>query len=201
MFRTLEFRRQIFHILFGIILILLLKANILTSEILFFIIIAGIVVIFFCKKNYRIPLIHSFLHFFEREKHLRNFPGRGIFFYLLGSFLVINFFSKEIAIASIAILAFGDATTNFIGHNFGKIRITFKPKKSIEGTIAGIIAGFLGAYMFCPDLHPLTLLVASIVAIFSEIPNISFFKFPIDDNLIIPLVSGLTLTLIYNNLL
>lgn len=195
MITTLEFRRQILHILFGVLLIIFLQNAWITPSLLFLFLICGGVVIYFCKKNYHIPLIHTFLRFFEREKHLREFPGRGIFFYLMGAFLVTVIFPLEIAIASIAILAFGDAVTNIIGHNFGKIRIIFKPKKSIEGTIAGILAGFCGAIFFT-SLNPFALLVASILGIVAEIPHLTFFKFPIDDNLVIPLTAGIVLHLI-----
>lgn len=195
MLKTLEFRRQILHILFGIIIIALLRQEILTTEILLILTLTGIPLIFICKKNYRIPIIHHFLQFFEREKHLKKFPGRGIFFYLIGSLIVTSLFSREIAIAGIAILAFGDATTNIIGSNFGKVRIFFKPKKSIEGLLSGICMGMLGAYFFT-NIQPLALLVASSLAMLAEIPHLKFKEIPIDDNLIIPLVASTTLYLI-----
>ena len=163
---------------------------------MFLLLLCGIFLILLCKKNYKVPFIHKLLHFFEREKYLRRFPGRGIFFYLLGSFLVLVLFPFEIAIASIAILAFGDAVTNIIGRNFGNVRILFKPKKSIEGTLAGILAGFFGAMIFT-TFHPIALLVASSFAMLAEIPHLKFWDFPLDDNLIIPVVAGFSLDLIY----
>lgn len=195
MLKSLEFRRQILHIFFGLILIVFLKAHLLNSFLLGLLLLIGIPLIYVCKKNYRIPIIHHFLQFFEREKHLKQFPGRGIFFYLLGAFLTNLFFSLEITIASLAILAFGDATTNIIGQNFGKIRILFKPKKSIEGLIGGICAGFLGACFFS-NLPALALLIASSFAMLAEIPHLKIKNFPLDDNLIIPLVAGLTLQML-----
>ncbi len=196
MITTLEFRRQILHVLFGIALIFLLKFAYLDIVDLFFLVLLGIVLIFLCKKKCKLPLIYRVLHFFEREKHLQNFPGRGVFFYLLGAFVVLVLFPFEIAIASIAILAFGDAVTNIVGRNFGNVRILFKPKKSIEGTLAGIAAGLFGAFLFT-SFHPVALLVASSFAMLAEIPHFQFFGFPVDDNLIIPVVAGATLDLIY----
>lgn len=196
MFKTLEFRRQIFHIMLGVVLIKLLKDNIINKEIIFLSLLFGGVLIYFYKKNYHVPLVYRILHLFEREKHLIEFPGRGVFFYLLGVFLVLLLFPQEIAIASVAILAFGDAVTNIIGRNFGNVRILFKPKKSVEGTLGGIIAGMCGAIFFT-SLHPIALLVASSLAMLAEIPHFKIFNFPLDDNLIIPLTAGTTLSFIY----
>jgi len=196
MFYSLEFRRQILHIFFGISLISLLKLKILNPKIIFLGLILGLFLILLCKKRCRLPLIYRILNCFERKKHLEVFPGRGIFFYLLGTFLVLILFPLEIAIAGLAILAFGDAVTNIVGQNFGLVRILFKPKKRIEGTLAGILAGFLGATFFT-SLHPIALLVASSLAMLAEIPHFKIFGFSLDDNLLIPLTAGFTLDFIY----
>ncbi len=196
MITSLEFRRQVLHILFGIALIYLINFGYLDAERIFLIIGLGLFIVHLYKKKHKVPLIHRLLHLFEREKQIQKFPGQGVVFYLLGVFTVLVLFPFEIAIASVAILAFGDAVSNIIGYNFGSIRILFKPKKSIEGTLAGIIAGFLAAVFFT-TLHPVALLVASSFAMLAEIPNIKILNLPIDDNLVIPLVAGGTLNIIY----
>lgn len=196
MLTSLEFRRQCLHLLFGVAVIFLLKWQYVNAESLFLLLLLGGILIFLYKKKCKVPLVYKVLHCFERKKHLTEFPGRGVFFYLLGIWLVVIFFPEEIAIAGIAILAFGDAVSTLVGSNFGKVRILFKPQKKIEGTLAGILAGFLGA-LFLTNLHPVALLVASSLAMFAEIPNVRICNFPLDDNLIIPLVASGTLNFIY----
>ena len=188
----LEFRRQILHILYGLGLLSAYHFGIVDERMILGAIIGGSVASFMVKKD-RLSPIKRFLQIFERDHHLERFPGRGVLFFTIGSYLTLMLFEQNIAYAGILILTIGDAVSNLIGRFFGKIKTPLNPKKFIEGNIAGIVLSAPFAYYFFPNTY--AVLAAATVGMFLEIPQIRIFGFEIDDNLIIPLGASFTLTL------
>lgn len=181
-----EIRRQAFHICLGLIIVVLLTHNILNSLILFIILIAGILISILSRK-FKIPIIYSFLKLFERKDILKTFPGKGTISFLMGCLLVLQLFEKNIALASIIILTFGDSVSHLFGWHFGRKKHPLNCLKSIEGNIAGAITGFLGAMLF---VSPLTALLASFGAMTAEAVELRMNNKIIDDNIIVPLIAG-----------
>ena len=71
---------------------------------------------------------------------------------------------------------------------FGRTPLPFNKGKNIEGTLFGFIFAFLGAMIF---VNPIEALIAAMVGMTVEgLPS------PINDNLTIPIVSGLILAII-----
>ncbi|MDH5596978.1 MAG: SEC59/DGK1/VTE5 family protein [Candidatus Peregrinibacteria bacterium] len=188
----LEFRRQVLHILYGLGLLTFYHYGLIDNRILLGAIIGGSIASFMVKKE-RLSPLKKFLHLFERDHHLEQFPGRGVLFFTIGSYLTLVLFEKEIAFAGIMILTIGDAASNLIGRFLGRIKTRLNPKKYIEGNIAGIILSAPFAYYFYPDIY--AVLAAATVGMFLEMPQIKILGFEIDDNLIIPLGASFTLTL------
>lgn len=188
----LEIRRQIIHIIYGPILILLYHYELLTLPIIFGMIIGGSIMSFMVKRE-RLGLCRRVLSLFERDHHMENFPGRGILFFTIGAFLTLLIFSQKIAYAGILILSFGDAASNLVGRHYGKIKTKLNPDKYIEGTFMGILVSMPIAYYFVPNIA--AAIAASCIAMFLEMPNIKIFNFEIDDNLLIPIGASFTLSL------
>jgi len=136
----------------------------------------------------QIPFLFSVLRLFEREKHIRVFPGKSLIFFFVGCTSAVVFFPRDIAVASILILAFGDSLSNLVGHHFGKITTPLHSIKKIEGPIVASIVAAGVASFFVPFFPAL---VASIGAMLLEIPEWKIFGKHIDDNLIIPITSGM----------
>src|SRR3989344_1707790 len=116
-----EFNRQIFHMLLGIIVVLLLKYGFVNKNIILALISAGFILSFLSAKI-KIPVIYGILQKFERKKDLEKFPGKGIIFYFIGIYISLLLFPKEVAMASIMILALGDSVSHIYGLHYGKIR-------------------------------------------------------------------------------
>jgi dolichol kinase len=188
----LELKRKIAHVLFGISGILLLVNNLITPLQIFLILIVGLF-ISFLSLNFKIPVFHYFLEAFDRESDKRRLPGRGIIFAVAGSLLVLELFPKEIALASIAILAFADPISYLIGKVFGKTKSPLNPKKNIEGNIAGALISSLFALFFVQFYLAFS---AALIAMIFELLVIKIKDTQLDDNLIIPLVAGTTMFLI-----
>jgi phosphoserine phosphatase len=90
--------------------------------------------------------------------------------------------------AAIAIFAFGDSSASIFGNLFSRTPLPFNKDKSLEGSVAGVFFAFLAGCLF---VSPIIALVGAVVAIFIE-----YLPLPVNDNLLIPLFTGLTLFLI-----
>ena len=181
-----ELNRQIIHIFLGLAIVTLLKYGFIDEKIILFAILAGIILSILSRKT-RIPIIHQLLRKFERKKELETFPGKGSIFYLIGVYVVLFLFEKEIAMASIMVLAFGDSVSHIYGLHFGKTKHPLSRTKFLEGTIAGFVAGFLGAWIFLPWHEAF---FASLAAMIVEAIEIKIGVEQVDDNLIVPVVAG-----------
>ena len=181
-----ELNRQIFHILLGLVIVILLVYGFLSDEIILGLILIGIL-LSFLSKRIKIPIIHNLLQRFEREKEIRKFPGKGTIFYLIGVYISLLLFPREIAMASIMILALGDSISHLYGLHYGRIKHPLSSTKFFEGTIAGFIAGFIGAFVFLPWHEAF---FASLAAMIAEAVEIKIGTEQVDDNLIVPIVAG-----------
>ena len=189
--KNIEPKRQLFHMLFGIIIVVLLIYGLLRITHIFFLVVIGIMLSFSSKK-FKIPVIFWFLKNFERKKDLKKFPGKGVIFYLIGVFLTLSFFPLDIAMSAILVLAFGDSVSRLFGIRYGKIKHPFTDKKFLEGMIAGFIAAFIGALVFLPWHEALT---ASFFAMLAEGLEIKIGAEQVDDNIIIPLVAAISISI------
>ena len=194
MLSSLEFKRQVMHILVGLVTVALVYLEILSPFAIFLLIIVGILLSFIVKRM-RLPLISNFLDHFEREEQKRTFPGKGTIFFFIGVLLSVQLFVRDIALASIMILTLGDSISHLFGAQFGRLKNIFngKSKKLLEGTFAGTITGFLGAVFFVPIPEAF---LGSAAAMIAEVIKIDFNDSTLDDNLVVPLVAGTVMLLV-----
>lgn len=147
----------------------------------------------FYTKYFKPVFIMKLLRFFDKPRDLIKFPGKGAVFYLIGVLISVSLFEKNIASASILILAVGDPIAFFVGTYFGKKRLIINKRKLLEGTLAGTLFGTIAATFFVP------MPIAFFGAAFGMIAEaIEFEFFHLDDNFFIPLVSGITMQIIYS---
>ena len=187
-----EWNRQLFHIFLGIAIVALLVYDFIDKKIISIIIIAGLILSYLSKKI-KIPIINQMLQIFERKEDIEKFPGKGIIFYFIGAYIALLVFPKDIAMASIMVLALGDSVSHLYGLHYGKIKHPFSKTKFIEGTIAGMIFGFIGAFVFLPWWEAL---LASFAAMIVEAIEIKIGTQQVDDNLIVPFVAGAAVWLV-----
>ncbi|MFH1642573.1 MAG: hypothetical protein ABIC04_06780 [Nanoarchaeota archaeon] len=184
-----ELKRQLFHVIFGILIVALIYLNILNGITLFILLCVSVGLCIISKRT-KIPCVFWFLDRFEREEDILVFPGKGALCYLISSFVVVLFFPKDIAMASIIILALGDSVSHVVGM-YGSITHPFNNKKFLEGTIAGTIIAFIGSFLILQN--PLEAGAASVSAMIVEGINIEFFKRRIDDNILVPVVAAVVI--------
>jgi len=172
----------------GLVVIFLIYTNILTPLRIFIILVLGIIVSLLSKK-YSIPVVSWFLKKYERKDIIKQFPGRGLIFFTAGILLALQLFERNIALASIMVLVLGDSVSHIIGKNFGRTSqpLNGNGKKKLEGTIAGITAGFIGALFF---VNPFYALAGSVGGMLAETMQFDLNKREVGDNVIIPIVAG-----------
>lgn len=185
----LELRRQIAHLITGIITIALLKFNLLNIHLLVGLLVLGMTLSIIIKK-YPIPFIYPALKYFERPKDMKIFPGKGPLFFVLGSIVSLLLFPERTAFAAIAIMAVGDSITTIIGLYFGKIKYPYNKAKHVEGTMMAIIFSTLAAYSFVD--FPKAFMASTAAMIFESF-TIKFIDRSLDDNLFIPIIAGLVI--------
>lgn len=192
-FNFFELRRKFFHVLGGIVLISLIYIDLLKPWLLFLIILTALFLSYTSLKK-KIPIVSLLIEKVERKNLRSRFPGKGVIFFLIGAFLTLVLFGKDICIASLVVLTLGDAIAPFIGGPYGKIRHPFSKIKFIEGTLAGTLAGTLGIGLLnlfgIIDVNIVEALLGSFVAMFAEGFEIDFYMDLTDDNIVVPLVAG-----------
>ena len=127
------------------------------------------------------------------KKQPGQLPARAVIFAVVGALLTLQLFPRDIALASLAILAFADPLSHLVGRILGRTKHFLDNKKNIEGHIAGALASALVAMFF---VSPLLAFAGSLVAMLFESMIIEIQKIKLDDNLIIPLAAGTTMFLI-----
>ena len=190
--KKFEWKRQFVHILLGIAIVSMLLYGFLDKLTLLILSLMGIVLSYMSTRG-KIHIISPLLEKFERPDELRNFPGKGILFYFIGAYLSLLFFDKDIAMASIMVLAFGDSISHLYGISYGKLKHPFSSSKFLEGTVAGMLAGCIGALVFIPWQEAI---VAALAGMVIESIEIRLWNHQFDDNLLVPLASGFAVLLV-----
>jgi dolichol kinase len=105
--------------------------------------------------------------------------------YVLGIGLSLYAYSESIATAAVCFLAFGDVAATAIGERFGKTRIG---DKSLEGTFAFIVAAAVSGFLL--SLLGIQLLTWVMALGVLAAAGVELMTLPVNDNLLIPIVSG-----------
>lgn len=155
-----------------------------------FLLSAGLLISYGYKKGVRLPIISQIVDSTEREGVIERFPGKGALSFFFGSLLALLIFGSrlDVACAAIMILGLGDSFSTLSGKRFGRHKIFYNKEKSVEGSIGGLIPAFFGAMVF---VSPGAALLGAIIGMGAE-----SLPLKIEDNITIPLSSGLVMFLL-----
>jgi len=119
----------------------------------------------------------------------RNHDERGSIYFFIGIIITLILFQANLAVANAAILIllFGDSSSTLVGKRWGKIKLPFQDQKTLEGSLAFLLVGFM------VSLTQISLLPALFGALSGALTEAYS---PIDDNLTIPIVAGLVMSLV-----
>jgi dolichol kinase len=183
-----EYKRQIIHLLLGIIflaiIIILEKKTAILTMILIYI--TGFLISIFHSKITPIPFLKELVKETEREHEKKNFGIAALNFTLsiIICSTIFYFEPKTTLIGAIIVLSFGDSISTIAGKKIGKTKIF---GKTIEGTIAGIAISTIMLATIMPSIQ--TALAASTIGMLAE-------YLLLDDNFTIPIATGITIAIL-----
>lgn len=119
--------------------------------------------------------------------HEKNGDFSGAAYILTTVCITVALFDKPIAIAAIAFIIVGDTLAALIGRKFGRHR--FFGGKSLEGSTACLVGTLIVAAIIPGLDRPVAVIGAVVAAVVEALP------FGIDDNVTVPILSGLAMTL------
>jgi dolichol kinase len=126
-------------------------------------------------------LILKYFHILILEREQKNLFGST--YYMIGSFLSVLLFDKQIAVVSILFLSLGDPLASLVGSGWGRLKVW---GKTLEGSLAFFIASLVvGLFFFALPIA----LSGALAATMAEL-----LPLKLNDNLYIPLVSGVILS-------
>ena len=194
----LHLLRKAWHIATGLIGLFIYKKSGVSEESMAFILlsvaIAAFLVEFVRLRNEKINALAMKLMRPVMRESERNSTS-GLPFYALGVSLALFFFPERIAVLASLFLIFADPIASFFGILYGRDKIL--PNKSLQGTIVAFTVCYIltliyGLNYIAPTMDLLVFAIAAgIIGAISEMCS----QF-VDDNLCIPVVSGLGLFLI-----
>jgi HAD superfamily phosphoserine phosphatase-like hydrolase len=134
-----------------------------------------------------LPFISAITRHAASQEELYEFAVAPVYF-AVGILLALLLFRVPISSAAIAIFALGDSTASIFGGLVSKRPLPFNKAKTLEGSLAGFFFAFLGGSFFIP---PLKALIGAAVAM-----TVEYLPLPVNDNVLVPLCTGLVLALI-----
>lgn len=137
-------------------------------------------------RGTNVPVFSTITRTAAIKPELYEFVTAPILFALAIMFSLI-LLPEHVNYASIAILALGDGFATLFGREFGRTVFPFNKGKRVEGSVFGFLFAFMGALSF---VSPTKALVGAAVGMLVEcLPT------PVSDNLAVPIVSGLAMTI------
>lgn len=121
------------------------------------------------------------------RKHELEGKLTGATWAFIGGTISVFIFEKDIAVLALLFMSVGDTVAALIGQRYGTTKIG---KKTIEGFAGGLVSCIFISIFF-PSVIWINRIAGSLTASLIELSSI-----PIDDNLMIPIISGGVMTLL-----
>lgn len=109
-------------------------------------------------------------------------------YFAMGIVLALIIFPKPCGYVAITVLTLGDGGATVFGKLLGRRVIPFNKPKTVEGTILGLLLAFIGSLAFTDSMR--SLIAASVGALVEFTPS------PVSDNISVPILAGLAITLL-----
>lgn len=117
----------------------------------------------------------------------------GATYVLLGALLSVWLFEPRVAIAVLLILSISDTAASLIGLRFGRTRFL---GKSLAGSSAFFVTALAILWLTLPAPKSVVLVGALVATLAEALPSPRLERFELNDNLTIPLLTGLVLTVL-----
>jgi phosphoserine phosphatase len=137
-------------------------------------------------ENKQLPLISAITRHSASQSELHGFAAAPLYF-ASGIVLTLIFFPAPARYAAVAMFCLGDSAGSLLGGRLSN-SLPFNKGKTWEGSVGGTFFAFLGGLFF---VSPPLALVGAIIAMTIEVLSL-----PINDNILVPVITGAALTLL-----
>jgi len=139
-------------------------------------------------------IFNKFCGIFLRQEEKEKLTGSS--WIIFSALFCALFFQKEIAALVMTLSIWGDAIAAIAGQKLGRIKIG---KKTLEGSVACFTLCVLLLVFIFPALLKIEFSWLFIVIIALTVTILEFISdfFPLDDNLVIPIITGIIITLFF----
>jgi dolichol kinase/phosphoserine phosphatase len=134
-----------------------------------------------------LPIISAITRSAASQAELYEFATAPLYF-AIGILITLLLFPAPVNSAAIAIFTLGDSTASLFGDLISKKPLPFNKGKTLGGSLSGFFFAFLAGSVF---ISPAPALIGAAVAMLVE-----SLPLPVNDNITIPLITGLALLLI-----
>ena len=135
-----------------------------------------------------LPVLSAITRHAASQSEFHGFAAAPLYF-AGGILFTLVVFPHPASYAAIAMFCLGDSAASLFGGLVSR-SLPFNKGKTWEGSLAGVFFAFLGGLFFLPG-KPLIALVGAVIAMTVEV-----LPLPINDNVLIPVVTGAALTLL-----
>lgn len=194
--KPIHWQRSLFHLVSGLTIAI---AAMFLSTFIMLIVLASLTFIVLCFELVRLrtwAINQWFLKFFRyltRTGETSTFTGAT--YVLIAALISFIIFPNNVAIMALAFLAVGDSMAGLVGRWIGR-RPVFG--KTLAGHLAGLFSCIIiGAIFYFAGINLpwQVILIGAFIASLSEAMPV-----PLNDNLSMPLISGLVMALLYLNI-
>ncbi|KAJ8066007.1 hypothetical protein OCU04_005101 [Sclerotinia nivalis] len=153
-----EIPRKLLHVSIGFFTIWLYISGVQTNAITPYLMgaLIPIATVDYVRHNY--PAFNSLyvrlLGAFMRETEYAGWNG--VIWYLLGAWIVLRFFPKDIGVMGILLLSWCDTAASTVGRAYGRYTPRIRHGKSLAGSLAAFAVGVITAAVFWGWLAPRT---------------------------------------------
>lgn len=144
--------------------------------------------------RFRVPIAYHTYTMMAREEEIKGKHFRGATYFWGITLLLVALLPPIHAAASVMVSAFGDAAAAIVGKAVGGPRLPLVPRKTVAGTTAMFLAGTASCLVV-----GLPVVIALLTAATSTIAE-WLCKRSVDDELAVPAVAAVTITIAANAL-
>ena len=151
-----EVPRKVLHVSIGFVVVWLYVNSVRTSAVAPFLMAALIPVALTDWLRHRYVAFNRFyVSVFGALMRESEFAGwNGVIFYLLGAWIVLFFFPKDVAVMSVLLLSWCDTAASTFGRLWGRYTIRIRRGKSLAGSLAACLVGVATSFFFYGWLVP-----------------------------------------------
>lgn len=153
-----EIPRKLMHVSIGFFTLRLYTSGVASSSVCPYLLYAFLIIAPTDLLRHRSDRFNQFyirmLGAFMRETEVDGYNG--VIWYLLGVYIALGFFPKDIGVVSILLLSWCDTAASTFGRIYGRYTIRLRKGKSLAGTIAAFVVGIFAAVFFWDWLAPRT---------------------------------------------